>query len=174
MVGLIESLLDYAWVERSELQRTSVDLGMFANLALAELQETRPDPASPRPARVSVAQDLSVEGDERQLRMLMTELVRNSWNFSNGEVVLDVSGERVGDRLRIAVRSEGSGFDMQYLSKLFEPFQRLHGADEGEGNGLGLAIAQRRTAEGRVGKERVSTSRSRWVAHHENKTKTTD
>src|SRR3546814_14771899 len=75
--------------------------------------------------------------------MLMTELVRNRWNFSNGEVVLDVSGERVGDRLRIAVRAQSSGFDMQYLSKLFEPFQRLHGADEGAGNGMGLAIAQR-------------------------------
>src|SRR3546814_1902338 len=70
---------------------------MFANLALAELQETRPDPASPRPARVSVAQDLSVEGDERQLRMLMTELVRNSWNFSNGEVVLDRSEEHTSE-----------------------------------------------------------------------------
>ncbi|MDQ2702892.1 MAG: ATP-binding protein [Pseudomonadota bacterium] len=143
MGGLIESLLDYAWVDRNELQPTPVDLGMFAHLALAELQEARPDPALPRPVRVSVAPDLRVTGDERQLRMLMTELVRNSWNFSSGPLALEISGARVGDRLRITIRDEGRGFDMQYAPKLFEPFQRLHGADEGAGNGMGMAIALR-------------------------------
>ena len=31
---------------------------------------------------------------------------------------------------------------MAYAAKLFEPFQRLHGSDEGAGNGIGLTIAQ--------------------------------
>ena len=31
---------------------------------------------------------------------------------------------------------------MAYSAKLFEPFQRLHGSDEGAGNGIGLTIAQ--------------------------------
>ena len=143
MGSLIESLLDHAGVDRGELQSTNVDLGLFAHLALAELQEAQPDQPIPRPMRTNVGTNLHVFGDERHLRTLVTALVRNSWNFSNGELVLDITGERVGDMLKITFRDRGRGFDMRYVAKVFEPFQRLHGSDEGAGNGMGLAIARR-------------------------------
>lgn len=143
MGGLIEALLDYAGVDRGELHRIQVDLALFAHLALAELQEALPAGVPPREVRASVSPDLAVQGDERLLRMLVTQLVRNAWNFSDGELVLEIHGERAGDMLEITVRDHGRGFDPQYASKLFEPFQRLHGAEEGAGNGMGLAIAKR-------------------------------
>lgn len=143
MGGLIDALLDYAQVERGELLPQAVDLGLLADLALAELQDAQPPGAPRRSVRAAIAPGLQALGDERQLRMLVTQLMRNAWNFSGDEVVVDVSGERRGDLLRVAVRDQGRGFDMRYAAKLFEPFQRLHGADEGAGNGIGLAIAER-------------------------------
>ena len=141
MGALIDALLDLSRANRAELKSEPVDISLLAEWAGAELQDAEPA----RAADISVAPGLLVRGDERQLKLMLTQLLDNAWKFSRGRdrVRIEVRGERAGDRMQVSVRDHGAGFDMGYADKLFEPFQRLHGPEEGGGNGIGLAIVRR-------------------------------
>lgn len=140
MSGLLSALNDLSYVTRTELKLGEVDLSLLADWVGAELQDAEPQ----RRAEVRVQPGLHVPGDERLLKLLLAQLMGNAWKFSRDRepIRIDVTGERHGERLRIAIRDQGIGFDMRYAHKLFEPFQRLHGPDQGGGHGLGLAIVR--------------------------------
>jgi signal transduction histidine kinase len=141
MGGLIDALLELSRVGRAPLRPAAVDLGLLAEWAGAELQEAEPG----RAARIHVAPGLRAVGDERLLKALFGQLLDNAWKFSAGRDCVDVrvEGHRADGRLHVSVRDRGCGFDMRYAHKVFEPFQRLLGPEQGGGNGIGLAIAQR-------------------------------
>ncbi len=140
MAGLLDSLLELARVNRAQMRLTQVDVSLLADWVLAELQDLDPQ----RDAEVQVEPALEVIGDERLIKTMLTELLKNAWRFSASKpkVRIHVGGERRDKTLQLAIQDEGIGFDMAYAAKLFEPFQRLHGSDEGAGNGIGLTIAQ--------------------------------
>lgn len=140
MGGLIDSLLELTRIGRADLRPERVDVSLLAEWVAAELQDLQPQ----RSARVVVQPGLDMVADDRLLKVLLTHLLRNAWQFSgkDAQVQVDIEGRRLPDGLELAVRDRGIGFDMAYAGKLFEPFQRLHGIDQGAGNGIGLAIAQ--------------------------------
>ena len=139
MAGLMDGLLELARAGRIELRPMRVDVSLLADWCAAELQDADPG----REAVIEVKQGLEVIGDERLLKTLLAQLLRNAWRFSatRPRVQIDVSGTRDGNGLALVVRDHGIGFEMTYAEKMLEPFQRLHGTDEGAGDGIGLAIA---------------------------------
>ena len=140
MSALIDALLELSRAMRAEYQSAPVDLGFLVDWAQAELADAEPG----RDAQIKVQPGLLVQGDERQLRQLVNQLLGNAWKFSRDRdrVQIEVGGERRGDRLVLSVCDHGCGFDMRYADKLFQPFQRMHGSEQACGHGIGLAIVQ--------------------------------
>lgn len=137
---LVDGLLELLRATRQPLHDVDVDISLLCEWVAAELQDADPG----RAAAIEVPPGLSARGDEHWLKVLLHHVFDNAWKFSadRDRVEIVVEGRVEGDRLQLAVRDRGCGFDMRYADKLFLPFQRLHGAEQGGGNGLGLAIAQ--------------------------------
>jgi light-regulated signal transduction histidine kinase (bacteriophytochrome) len=79
------------------------------------------------------------------IRIVLTHLISNAIKFSsmNEKPVVEVGAGTQGSQLVYFVKDNGVGFNMDYSSKLFGLFQRLHKPGEFEGTGVGLAIVQR-------------------------------
>lgn len=137
---LVDDLLELLRASRQPLREQDVDISLLCEWVAAELQDADPG----RAASIEVPPGLAAHGDEHVLKGLLHQVFDNAWKFSAGRerVEIVVVGAVEDGRLRLSVRDRGCGFDMRYADKLFLPFQRLHGAEQGGGNGLGLAIAQ--------------------------------
>jgi PAS domain S-box-containing protein len=143
MGTLIDDLLSLSRVTRTQLTRTEVDLTSLVRDVSARLQEEDPK----RPVEWRIAPALRVRGDARLLRVALENLLGNAWKFTSkrADPVIEFSAASTvpdGDRTYV-VRDNGAGFDMAHAPKLFGAFQRLHGAAEFPGSGIGLATVQR-------------------------------
>ncbi|MEX2283921.1 MAG: ATP-binding protein [Gemmatimonadota bacterium] len=141
MGRLIDDLLELARITRREMVRDSVDLSSLAENVIAELREHDPE----RRVIVTIHPQLSVVGDDGLLRAALSNLLGNAWKFTSktADAVIEFGAVHANGNRSFYVRDNGAGFDMNYASKLFGPFQRLHNASDFEGTGIGLATVQR-------------------------------
>jgi len=141
MGTLIDDLLKLARVTRTEIRAEAVDLSQMAREIAAELQRATPD----RQVAFAIAPGLKAEGDARLLRVVLDNLLRNSWKYTakQPEPRVEFGSVEANGGRAFMVRDNGAGFDMKYADKLFGVFQRLHSAAEFEGTGVGLATVRR-------------------------------
>ncbi len=142
MGNLIDDLLKLSRVTRTPLVRLPVDLSAMAQEVLADLQRQMPE----RKVTLRLQTGVSVSGDPGLMRIVMDNLLGNAWKYTrNADAPLIEFGAtpQAGGGVEFFVRDNGVGFDMAYAAKLFRAFQRLHGAAEFEGTGIGLATVAR-------------------------------
>jgi PAS domain S-box-containing protein len=141
MGELIDALLALSRVSRSELRISDVDLSGLVDGIAKALCESEPD----RVAEFAVQPDVVARGDERLLQVALENLLGNAWKFSRDQELTRIAfGAELRDgRPVYFVRDNGAGFDMAFVGKLFEPFQRLHSPRNFSGMGIGLATVQR-------------------------------
>lgn len=141
MTELIDDLLNLSRVTTSVMHAEAVDLAAIARSIMEELCRTAPD----RKLEFVAPEKEEVHGDARLLRIVLDNLLRNSWKYTSrqdharvefGKIMLD-------GQAAYYVKDDGSGFDPRQADRLFQPFHRLHSAAEFPGNGVGLATVRR-------------------------------
>ena len=153
MQNLINGLLSYSRVNSRGQTFVSVDLSEVAGQVLSDLEVS----INQVNGRVDVGNLPTIEADPLQMRQLFQNLVANALKFRrDGEPpVVSLQSKLLSaaeggarcsqvDRFcRITVQDNGIGFDEKYLDRIFTVFQRLHGRDEYEGTGIGLAVCRK-------------------------------
>ncbi|MBL8381275.1 MAG: PAS domain S-box protein [Burkholderiales bacterium] len=151
MNRLIDDLLGLSRVGRFDLVRSANDLSAMAREIVDKLRHAQPG----RVVEVEIEPGVIAECDRELARIVLDNLIGNAWKFTgrSPDARIRFGRESGQDAATVYfVADNGAGFDMAYASKLFTPFQRLHGRDEFEGTGIGLATIRRIIArhEGRV------------------------
>ncbi len=138
---LIDDLLNLSRLSRSAMRRSTVNLSELATAIIHDLRTA--DPA--RQVETVIQPGLKVEGDENLLRIMLENLLGNAWKFTSklASARIEFGSRLEDDGTLYFVSDNGAGFEMTYVERLFGAFQRLHGQNEFEGTGIGLATVQR-------------------------------
>jgi light-regulated signal transduction histidine kinase (bacteriophytochrome) len=141
MGQLIDDLLNLSRVSQSELHLETIDLSAICRSIFAALKST----ATERHVTFNVPAELPVFADANLIKVVLTNLLGNSWKFTGGikRAKIELGSLEKGDQTVYFVRDNGAGFDMNFVDKLFGAFQRLHTDDEFPGTGIGLATVRR-------------------------------
>lgn len=138
---LVEKLLQFSRLGRSELQFIRIDL----NTLVAEVKADVMHDAAGRKIVWKIGELPVVSADLMMLRMAVRDLIGNAVKYTRqrDEAVIEVESYSTDTEVVLSVKDNGVGFDMQYADKLFGVFQRLHRWEDFEGTGIGLANVQR-------------------------------
>ncbi|MDQ2052062.1 PAS domain S-box protein [Natronolimnohabitans sp. A-GB9] len=140
MREMIDGLLEYSRVETQGEPFEPVDLEAVLEDVRTDLQVVIED----SDAEITSESLPTVWGDSRQLRQLFQNLLSNAIEYSGDEPPqVHVEAERDGRMWRVSIHDAGIGIDPDDADRVFQVFERLHGREEYDGTGIGLALSRR-------------------------------
>jgi PAS domain S-box-containing protein len=145
MEVLLDSLLKYSRLNSREQTLSQIDLGDAVRDAMSNLEIRIKETGG----TVEVGPLPTLEADVSQISQVFQSLIANALKFHQPSekprvrIYSRPHGDGLPVRHEICVEDNGIGFDEKYLDRIFMPFQRLHGRNEYNGVGMGLAICRK-------------------------------
>ena len=165
MDRLIQDLLVYSRLSRSEIQLHSLDLSTVILKATRTLEHE----IKQCQAQIVVVNPLGeIWANETILLQVVSNLISNALKFvaSNTVPRIEIRSEVREDLLRLWVEDNGIGIKPEHQKRIFRVFERLHGSESYPGTGIGLAIVQKGMTRlsGKIGVESKLGRGSRfWI-----------
>ncbi|MBS1510962.1 MAG: PAS domain S-box protein [Bacteroidetes bacterium] len=140
MGHLIDDLLTFSRMGRHEINRTTVNTGNLVKEVIEEMAMKDKDKVHWQIHELPV-----VKADNSTMKQVWVNLISNAVKYSGKQEapLVEIGAQKNNGHTVFFVKDNGVGFDEKYKNKLFRVFQRLHGADEFEGTGIGLAIVEK-------------------------------
>jgi signal transduction histidine kinase/PAS domain-containing protein len=141
---LIQDLLAFSRVSTKPQEVQQVDLKSIVKDVVSDLETS----ISETDGAVVLSDLPSVWADPTHMRQLFQNLIGNALKFHQDglppKVIITVRAQGKNDKFcEIHVTDNGIGFDEKYLDRIFSVFQRLHGREQYEGTGIGLAVCRK-------------------------------
>lgn len=142
MEGLIDDLLAFSRVQRSDVTMTWTDPARAIRNAITELRAAGFDETA---LTLKVAPSFpAIKADRTILAQVIGNLVLNAAKFKapDRSAHVTIRAERRAERVRIWVEDNGIGIAPEHQARIFNVFERLHGQETYPGTGVGLAIVK--------------------------------
>jgi PAS domain S-box-containing protein len=141
MGELIDALLTFSRLSRTELQRSKINSGNLVRQVIKKFS----DDMEGRNIEIKVSDMPDMMGDEILMCQVWVNLFSNALKYSRKEekAVIEFGSQTEAEQTIFYIKDNGVGFDMKYATKLFGVFQRMHKAVDFEGIGIGLANVNR-------------------------------
>ncbi len=136
-------LLAYSQIRSQGYSFASVNL----NAVAAEAKDMLAEEIGRHGAALHIGDLPTLTADREQMVTLFENLIANAAKYHRPghPSSIDVGAEidEVSGGWTFWVRDDGIGVEPQYAERIFTIFQKLHGREEDEGTGIGLAICKR-------------------------------
>ena len=141
MEQLISGMLSLSKASTTDMALSKVDLSTMAKKTLTDLVQAWPN----KIIHQNVTVNLKADADPVLMEILLTNLLQNAVKFSSkkDEIYIEFGCTTKNSHTVYFVKDQGAGFNPQYSTHLFAPFQRMHQEKDFPGSGIGLATAQR-------------------------------
>lgn len=141
MAQLIEDLLSFSRVSRTEIVKSEIDMESLGNQVCEELKTD----IGERQVTIDIKRLPTAHGDLSMMHQVLSNLFSNALKFTKmrAQALIEMGGREKDGEDVYYVRDNGIGFDMRYADKLFGLFQRIHSDKEIEGTGVGLVIVKK-------------------------------
>lgn len=140
MERLIDDLLEFSKTGRLELSKNKTNMTEIIESVKKEICESM----SERKIEWKISELPAVCCDRNLMKIVWENLMNNACKYTSGkEAVIEFGFNDAGEEYEFFIKDNGIGFSMEYSSKLFGVFQRLHLEKDFPGTGIGLATVKR-------------------------------
>jgi PAS domain S-box-containing protein len=137
---LIQDLLSYSRITRTEIKKENISLAKVAKEAIGNIDLMLKE----KNAVVKIEGDCQVLSDASLLVLVLQNLIENGVKYNHSPTpTIELSCSKEENWVIVAVKDNGEGIAPHHQQRIFEPFHRLHTKAEIPGTGLGLSICKR-------------------------------